>query len=99
MVLCAGLNRGDTFRSGGITMAEFAAHLKGIVGGLVRDETRLPGRYEFVLRYNSRPLAAAPSELQDLFTAIQSQLGLKLQRRTAPAAVLVIDRIERPTAN
>jgi uncharacterized protein (TIGR03435 family) len=34
-----------------------------------------------------------------LFTAIQEQLGLKLEPLKAPADVLVIDKIQRPTAN
>jgi hypothetical protein len=35
----------------------------------------------------------------NLFTAIQEQLGLTLDAATAPASVLVIDRIERPSEN
>lgn len=35
----------------------------------------------------------------DLFTAIQQQLGLKLESTKAPADVLVIDRVEKPSEN
>ena len=35
----------------------------------------------------------------DLYTAIQQQLGLKLQSTKAPVDVLVIDRVEKPSAN
>jgi uncharacterized protein (TIGR03435 family) len=81
---------------------------------LVTDDTGLKGKYDFILTY-SRPRAdmlpadmpdwvANPPDLTepipDLFAAIQSQLGLKLEAKKAPAEVIVIDRLEkRPTAN
>jgi len=42
-----------------------------------------------------------PSEANgpDLFTAIQEQLGLKLEAKRAPVDVLVIQRVEKPSAN
>jgi uncharacterized protein (TIGR03435 family) len=41
----------------------------------------------------------APDAPPGLFTAIQDQIGLKLERVKAPADVLVIDKVERPGAN
>jgi uncharacterized protein (TIGR03435 family) len=35
----------------------------------------------------------------DLFTAFQEQLGLKMEATKAPVDVLIIDRVEKPSAN
>jgi uncharacterized protein (TIGR03435 family) len=47
--------------------------------------------------------APPPSEAADapppLYTAIQEQIGLKLEATKAPADVMVIDHVEKPSAN
>ncbi len=66
----------------------------------VVDRTGLKGVYEFDLRYNEFPTyAGKSSDLPDMSAAVEEQLGLKLERRTEPFEVIVVDRIERPTAN
>ena len=47
------------------------------------------------------PQAAEPAapDVVSIFTALEEQLGLKLERQTGPAEVLVIDHVEQPTAN
>lgn len=64
------------------------------------DQTGLEGRYDFQLRW-SRDEAniADPNAPPGLFTAFQEQLGLKLEPVRAPADVLVIDHVDRPSAN
>jgi uncharacterized protein (TIGR03435 family) len=60
------------------------------------DQTGLTGKYNFKLIY-------AP-EMNDLtgpsiFTALQEQLGLKLESQKGPADVLVIDSVQKPSEN
>jgi uncharacterized protein (TIGR03435 family) len=70
------------------------------VGRIVLDKTGLEGNYDVTLRYMDRERPDAPPDAPPLlFTALQEQLGLKLEPDRAPLRVLVIDRIERPTEN
>jgi uncharacterized protein (TIGR03435 family) len=64
------------------------------------DQTGLKGRYDFDLKYTYDELRAPTdgSAPPGLFTAMQEQLGLKLEAVKAPADMLVID-VERPSAN
>ena len=68
---------------------------------VVVDRTGLKGFYNFTLRW--APDDGAPPEgdvaAPSIFTAVQEQLGLKLESVKAPVQVLVIDNLERPSAN
>ncbi len=65
------------------------------------DGTGLEGRYDFDLKFAPQdgPLRDDPrySNLPDIFTAVQEQLGLKLVPQEVPVDYLVIDHIEKPT--
>jgi uncharacterized protein (TIGR03435 family) len=66
----------------------------------VVDQTRLKGRYDFKLQWTVDE--AQVTELDSppgLFTAIQDQIGLKLEPVKAQVDVLVVDRVERPGEN
>jgi uncharacterized protein (TIGR03435 family) len=64
------------------------------------DQTGLKGRYDLQLKWlTEESHAMDPDAPPGLFTAIQEQLGLKLEPVKAPADVLVIDKVERPGAN
>jgi len=86
--------------SGGITMETVASMLGGIAGRAILDRTGLTGRYEFTLRF-APPGATTtqPDDPPDLFTALQEQLGLKLDAQRAPLDTLIIDHVERPDEN
>jgi uncharacterized protein (TIGR03435 family) len=84
-------------RSGGRTMTEFAQTLTGAAERVVIDRTGLEGFYEFDLTFSENPQANTDAPL--LFTALQEQLGLKLESSRARVRVFVIDQIDRPSEN
>ena len=81
----------------GITMETFARNLSGGTGRYIIEKTGLTGAYDLELEYT--PDQSARTTGASLFTAMQEQLGLKLDSQRAPIDVLVIDRVERPTAD
>jgi len=84
----------------GMTMANFARNLQNIAGRVVLDRTALGGPYSFDLDFEYRPLSATSADEglgAGVFTAVQEQLGLKLESTKGPVDVLVIDHIEKPT--
>jgi len=89
------------------SMEQFTRNLVGGVGRIVVDKTGLPGYYDFTLNFSPEapPAPGAPagpppdSSAPSLFTAIQEQLGLKLEPGREPIQVLVIDRAQRPAAD
>jgi bla regulator protein blaR1 len=77
--------------------------LTGQFGRPVIDKTGLTGKYDFVLKTHDTRVSDRrdddPSTLPTLETAIQDQLGLKLEPAKGPAQFLVIDHIEKPSEN
>lgn len=94
---------GGVLRGGGRTMAALAEHLTGRVNRPVIDRTGMTGSYDFVLRWtpeNVQDAAVNAGPSRDgtaIVTALQEQLGLKLEAHRAPVDFLIIDRIERPS--
>jgi bla regulator protein blaR1 len=93
-------------RFGGYPLTLLANGLANQVGRAVVDRTGLTGNWNFELTYapDARPPAssaadAAPidPDAPNLFTALQEQLGLKLESTKGPVEVLIIERVERPT--
>lgn len=85
----------------GSTVGEFISLLMLAVDRQVVDKTGLGGRFDIHIDFT--PLqkdAADPSaEHPSIFTAVQAQLGLKLESGRGPNEFLVIDHVERPTEN
>lgn len=83
------------------SMSDLILTLRFYTGRPVVDQTGLKGRYDFSLRWSQDEAQAAadPNAPPGVFTAIQEQLGLKLEAGKAPADVVVVDKVERPEAN
>ena len=85
------------------TINELANQLTIHLNRPVKNETGLGRSYDFVLAFSSDDLSGpAPSsslpdarDLPDLFSALQTQLGLKLVAKKEPAEVIVVDHIDR----
>jgi bla regulator protein blaR1 len=93
-------------------MEEIAHLLTQQTGRTVVDNTGLKGNYDFTLHWTpdqSTPALNAPGGGPDsttssesgpsIFTAIQEQLGLKLESEKGPVEILVIDHVEKPSEN
>ena len=94
------------------TMAEFAGFLQArILDRPVVDQTGIAGRFDFTLDWRpdlaqagppGGPAPQLPPEVEarpDLFTAIQEQIGLKLESSRAPVEAYVIDKVQKPSEN
>jgi len=76
-----------------------AGMLAGQLQSPVHDDTGLTGIFDFDLFWSTEP-AESRDNGPDLITAVQEQLGLKLDRKKGPVDVVVIDHVERtPTTN
>ena len=88
-----------------MTMERLAQTLSGIVDRVVTDETKLPGGYDLQLSFTPErrlppgALPPADPDAPSIFAALQEQLGLELDARRGMVEMLVIDRIDEPSAN
>ncbi len=87
-------------------MSSLAAQLSEVVHRKVVDKTGLGGSFDFELKWtleedaNGGKEAAAPADAPPpVFTALQEQLGLRLQSGKGPVETLVIDHVEKPSEN
>jgi uncharacterized protein (TIGR03435 family) len=81
-----------------ISIESVAANLSFTVGRVIVNKTGLEGGYDFTLDY--APDGADASDTRSsIFTALEEQLGLKLEPARGPVDVIVVDHIERATAN
>ena len=90
-----------------MTLVQLTGTLESIVDRPVFDRTGLQGIYDWDLEWTPAPGepgppgAAAPAnpDAPSIFTAVQEQLGLRLDSDRAPVDVLVVDSVDRPTEN
>jgi uncharacterized protein (TIGR03435 family) len=90
------------------TMSDLARIMqRAILDRPVLDKTGLSGRYDFDLEWapdetqfgGEVPPASAEAQAAPLFSAIQQQLGLRLEATRGPIQALVVDKAQRPSAN
>jgi uncharacterized protein (TIGR03435 family) len=89
----------------GYPLARFAAALTTSLQRIVIDKTGLTGSWNLDLEFTPDQPASvdrvsdAPNDVPHIVTAVQEQLGLKLESSHGPVEVLVIDRLLRPSSN
>jgi uncharacterized protein (TIGR03435 family) len=107
--------QGVTLRAHNLTMADFAMWMQGFVMDRpVVDQTGLTDRYDFELKwmpddsqfaqfagtgFSIPPPGSDASAPPSLYTAMQEQLGLKIEATKAPDDVMVIDQVQKPSPN
>lgn len=88
-----------------VPLSSIAETLAGQINHTVIDKTGLVGDYDFKLKWtpeeerNSATDNGTTDHAPDLFTALQEQLGLKLEATKGPVTTLVVDHAEQPTPN
>lgn len=88
----------DKITAHATSVEALAANLSFTVGREIVNKTGLEGGYDFTLDF--APDGADPSDTRpSIFTALEEQLGLKLEPARGPVDVIVVDHIERATAN
>jgi uncharacterized protein (TIGR03435 family) len=93
----------------GTPMATLTLILSQQVGRTVVDKTGLQGKYDFSLAYEREQAgrggadgsesAVNPNGLPSVFTALQEQLGLKLESQKGPVEFIIVDYAQKPSAN
>jgi uncharacterized protein (TIGR03435 family) len=82
------------------SMDRLAAQLSGQLDSHVENKTGMAGIYDFTIRFSmDDSVDASDSSAPSIFTAVQDQLGLKLESTKGPLDVIVIDHIELPSEN
>ena len=85
-----------------IRIVDVLPFFSNLSGRPVIDRTGLAGFYTLTLRWSTPPAPNSDSPVDDtpdFFTAIQEQLGLKVQPETMKMPVFIVDSIERPSEN
>jgi bla regulator protein blaR1 len=105
-VVCGMRGLPGRLKAGAMPMSLLASNLSGQLQRIVVDRTGLTGAWDFEITYApERPINPPPGvefppadpNAPSLFTAMQEQLGLRLQSTKGPVEVMVVDRIEQPT--
>jgi uncharacterized protein (TIGR03435 family) len=94
-----GSQHGLEFVGSNATLRSIAAPLSAMVEKPVVDKTGLTGTYNYTLQFGREWSEHDPDSWPSIFTAVQEQLGLKLEAVHESVPNLVIDHITKPTEN
>ncbi len=94
-----GSQRGLEFVGSNATMRAITGALSSMVEAPVADKTGLTGTYNYTLQFGREWSQRDPDSWPSIFTAVQEQLGLKLEAVHEPVPNLVVDHITKPTEN
>jgi uncharacterized protein (TIGR03435 family) len=89
----------NRIRIQGAGMDKLAFILSDALGRTVVDKTGVTGNYDIDLKWTPDDQQGTPNAGPTLFTAIQEQLGLKLEPAKGPVNTLVVDHVEKPSEN
>jgi bla regulator protein BlaR1 len=98
------MGKGGSVTGQGVPIANLVGLLSRQLGRTVVDKTGLTGNYDFTLQWTADESPRTPdgtplpTTLSSILTAVQEQLGLKLETQTGPVQILVIDHVEVPSA-
>ena len=92
---------GVTISARAIPISTFVRGLQSHVDLVILDKTNLNGLFDVDLKFSTSLTTAAstPDAAPALATAVEEQLGLKLESARGPVKVLVIDSVSKPTEN
>jgi uncharacterized protein (TIGR03435 family) len=90
---------GQVLNGHGIEIKQLASSLSGTVGRLIVDKTGLSGKYDMDLKWSSEDNPGSADSSPSIFTALQEQLGLKLESTKAPVETIVVEHIDKPSDN
>jgi len=97
----SGTGRPDGLELRGVTLTQLAdGMLSNLQRQVVRDETGIPGTFDVKMSWRPDSATQDPADTRpSFFTAMQEQLGLKLEPQRRLIDVLIVDGIERPTSD
>jgi uncharacterized protein (TIGR03435 family) len=100
-----GLGREGDLMEGETTIDSLATTLRSLTGRFVVNKTGISGSYRVRMSFANTAFSRGPDSAPSvdsapaIFTAVQEQLGFRLDSSTAPRDTLVIDQLEQPTEN
>jgi uncharacterized protein (TIGR03435 family) len=101
LILVTAEGRGTSALTGrGVSTAQLTETLAAELGTLVLDKTGMAGKYYFGFKFLSVGNSPADDvEGSTIFTALQDELGLRLEKQKGPVEILVVDHFEKPSEN